>query len=197
MAARLPIPSPLAKTGLHRKVVKRFGMRVGRSWVRIPSVRWDLSVLQLSSVWYMRSEKPIYALHPVSQSFPSVAFETVPMFVSLAMVLSRPFREARLALLSTPLSSSWSLVVMSLASCLQLVSQAPEHFRSSEKQTTCEGCFARQCICSVISIHSGSSAPTGVLEGGCRPLTSWDIGQCQHVFGDKSALIKCNQTSNP
>ena len=56
---------------------------------------------------HMRSEKPIYTLHPVSQSFPNVAFETVPVFVSLAMVLSRPFREGRLALLlPTPLSSS-------------------------------------------------------------------------------------------
>ena len=45
--------------------------------------------------------------------------------------------------------------VMSLALCLPVVSQAPQHFRSSEKQATCEGCFARQSICSVISLHSG------------------------------------------
>ena len=29
--------------------------------------------------------------------------------------------------------------VMSLALCPQVVSQAPQHFRSSEKQATCEG----------------------------------------------------------
>ena len=39
--------------------------------------------------------------------------------------------------------------VMSLALCPQVVSQAPQHFRSSETQATCEGCFARQSICSV------------------------------------------------
>ena len=31
--------------------------------------------------------------------------------------------------------------VMSLALCLQVVSQAPQNFRSSEMQVTCEGCF--------------------------------------------------------
>ena len=45
--------------------------------------------------------------------------------------------------------------VMSLALCPQVVSQASQHFRSSEKQATCEGCFARQSICSVVSLHSG------------------------------------------
>ena len=47
--------------------------------------------------------------------------------------------------------------VMSLALCLQVVSQVPQHFTSSEKQATCEGCFARQSVCSVISLHSGMS----------------------------------------
>ena len=37
------------------------------------------------------------------------------------------------------------------------MSQAPQHFRSSEKQATCKGCFARQSICLVISLHSGMS----------------------------------------
>ena len=46
---------------------------------------------------------------------------------------------------------------MSLALCPQVVSQAPQHFRFSEKQATCEGCFARQTICSVITLHSGMS----------------------------------------
>ena len=47
--------------------------------------------------------------------------------------------------------------VMSFALCLLVVSQASQHFRSSEKQATCEGCFAYQCICSVIFLHSGMS----------------------------------------
>ena len=43
---------------------------------------------------------------------------------------------------------------MSLALCLQVVSQASQHFISSEKQANCEGCFARQSFCSVVSLHS-------------------------------------------
>ena len=37
------------------------------------------------------------------------------------------------------------------------MSQASQHFRSSEKQATCEGCFARQSVCSVVSLHTGMS----------------------------------------
>ena len=47
--------------------------------------------------------------------------------------------------------------VMSLALCPQVVSQASQHLRSSKKQATCDSCFACQCICSVISLHSGMS----------------------------------------
>ena len=46
---------------------------------------------------------------------------------------------------------------MSLALCPQVESQAPQHFRSPEKQATCEGCFARQSICCFISLHCGMS----------------------------------------
>ena len=67
----------------------------------------------------------------------------------------RTFKEDRLALpLSTPLSSRRS---MSLALCPQVVCQVPHHFRSSEKQATCESCLTRQSICSVVSLHSGMS----------------------------------------
>ena len=47
--------------------------------------------------------------------------------------------------------------VMSLALFAYVVSQAAQHFRSSEKQATCEGSFASQSICWVISLHSGMS----------------------------------------
>ena len=43
----------------------------------------------------------------------------------------------------------------SLALGPQLVSQAPRLFRSFETQATCDGCFARQSFCLVISFHSG------------------------------------------
>ena len=47
--------------------------------------------------------------------------------------------------------------LVSLALCPQVVSQAPQHFRSSEKQAIRKGCFACQSICSVVSLHSGMS----------------------------------------
>ena len=48
---------------------------------------------------------------PSLRDSPSVAFVTVPVFVSFTMVVSRPFKEDRLALpLSTPLSSRQSVV---------------------------------------------------------------------------------------
>ena len=37
------------------------------------------------------------------------------------------------------------------------MSQASQHFRSSETQDICEGCFARQSISSVIFLHSSMS----------------------------------------
>jgi len=69
--------------------------------------------------------------------------------------------------------------VMSLDLCPQVVTQAPQHFRSSEKQVTCEGCFARKSICSVVSLHSGMSRavqPTGAFGGGSRPSTHSSLG---------------------
>ena len=47
--------------------------------------------------------------------------------------------------------------VMSLVLCPLVVSQAPQHFISSETQAACEGCFARQPICSVVTFQSGMS----------------------------------------
>ena len=46
---------------------------------------------------------------------------------------------------------------MSSALCPRVVSQAPQQFRPSEKQATCDGCFSRQSICSVTCLHSGMS----------------------------------------
>ena len=37
------------------------------------------------------------------------------------------------------------------------MSRAPQHFTSSKKQATCDGCSVHQCTCSVISHHSGIS----------------------------------------
>ena len=72
------------------------------------------------------------------------------MFVWLTMSLSRPFKEDRWALpLSTPLFSRRSMAWcpwLKLRS--QALSQAHQHFRFSEMQGTCGGCFAHPSICS-------------------------------------------------
>ena len=65
--------------------------------------------------------------------------------------------------------------VMSLALCPQVVSQAPQHFRSSGKQAICEGCFARNCICSVISLHSGMSRAVHPQELSQVDVALWHI----------------------
>ena len=72
------------------------------------------------------------------RSFPHVAFETVPCSFNASLLQAIDG-------------------VMSLGLCPLVVPQVSQHFRSSEKQATCERCFARQSICSVISLHSGMS----------------------------------------
>ena len=49
------------------------------------------------------------------------------------------------------------MVSCHLALYPQVVSQAPQHFRSSESQAACGGCFVLQSVCSVISRDSGMS----------------------------------------
>ena len=68
---------------------------------------------KLSLVQFSLVQDGIYALSkalmcsiPSLRHFPNIAYETVPMFISLTMVLSHPFKKGHLALpLSTPFSS--------------------------------------------------------------------------------------------
>ena len=125
----------------------------------------------------MRSEKAHnYAFHPVSQRFPNVAFQTVPMFVWLTMALCRPFKdEDRLALLlSTPLLQAID-GVMSFALCSQ-------HFRSSETQATCDGCFTRKSVGSVISLHSGMSTGLSKVDVDHWHIPVWASHSTVHFF---------------
>ena len=94
---------------------------------------------------------------PSLRRFPNVAFETVPMFV---LTDDGPFSSFQGR---SPSASSFHAFlhqqiknVMSLALYAQVVSQAPQHFRSSKQQAISEGCFAPP-IWSVISLHSGMS----------------------------------------
>ena len=49
--------------------------------------------------------------------------------------------------------------VTSLALCPQVVSQAPQHFRSSETQSACGGCFARPANLSALSVPLTPACP--------------------------------------
>ena len=64
-----------------------------------------------SSRWHCRGRKGPYALRPVSQQFPQVVLETVPIFVWLNTDRSRPWRvECRQLPFSTPLSFRRSML---------------------------------------------------------------------------------------
>ena len=135
--------------------------------------KWFKCWVEFSSRCYLCARKRPYALHPVSQKF----HPTFPIFVWLTMALSRPSKEDRLAFPLSTASLLQAIVgVMFLALCPQAVSRVPQHFRPSEKQDACEGCFPsrfpRQCICSVISLHSGMSRAV-------HPQECWAPAKCR------------------
>jgi len=86
------------------------------------------------------------------------------------MARYHPFKEDRQALpFSLPLSSVQAIDgFMPLDLCPQVVSQAPQHFRSSETQVTCGDCFAHQSNRSLRHVQGSTSA--GVFESACRTL---------------------------
>ena len=130
--------------------------------------------VQFGSSWYLCAQKSPYTLHSVSQKFPKIAYETVPVFIWF------PFSsfQGRLLRTSSLHASLLQVIngVMSLALCLHVVSKAPQHFRSSEEQTTCDGCFARQSICSVFAFTQACPGHPHVFQGGCRKLTHATLG---------------------
>ena len=121
---------------------------------------------------FVRSEMPIMRSTPSHRRFPNVPFETVSVFVWLTVALSRPFEEDRLAIASLLQAIDG---VMSLALCPLVVSQAPQHFRSCEKEAACEGFFAHQSICSVISLNPGMSRAVHPHEFWKVDIDQWHI----------------------
>ena len=76
------------------------------------------------------------------------------------MAVSRPFKGRSSGASSFHASLLQAIDgVMSLALCPQVVSQASQHIRSSEKQATCNACFSRQSICSVITTPTATPTP--------------------------------------
>ena len=104
-------------------------------------------------------------------SFPNVAFETVPLFVWLTMVLSRPFKDHLAFPRPLPLSSRDQLCV-SLALCLngsvssfsaiQILREASHLWG-----LLCPPVYLLDCFHSLR--HVQGSTPTGVFEGIYRP----------------------------
>ena len=111
-------------------------------WLQFTSVQDGIYVLAKA---HMRST-------PSVRSFPNIAFEMVSMFVMVSrfhwafycLIDDGPlwsFQGDCLVLpLSMPLSSRWSMVWCPLLCACRF--QAPQHFISSKKQATCEGCSA-------------------------------------------------------
>ena len=107
---------------------------------------------------------------PSLRSFPKVAFETIS---GVCLTDDGPLSsfQGRSSSVSSFHASLLQVIVglMSLAAlCSQIVSQAPQHFSSSETQVISEGCLARhgQFLYSVIFHHSGAegSLRIGALE---------------------------------
>ena len=127
--------------------------------------------VEFNSRWYLCARKSPYALHPVSQKFPQRCIWNVS---NIRLIDDGPLS----SYLGGSFSASYfnaSLLqaisgVVSLALCPQVVSQVSQHFRSAEKQATCEvvvfppgyllGRFPSRR-------HVQGSTPTGNFEGGC------------------------------
>ena len=103
--------------------------------------------------------------HPVSQVVLALPWKH---FQCCLMAPSRKVVEYFLFLHLSPAGDQWCNVL----GWLQEVSQAPQHFRSSETQATC---FACHSVCVFTSIHSGMS-PRGKFESRCRPFPCANLG---------------------
>ena len=130
---------------------------------------WTYDTKQLRSVpdgIYML-EKAHKCSAPSLRSFPSVALETVPVFVWLTVAFS--FFQGRLSSASSFHAFLLQAInsVVYLALCLQVLYQPPQHFRSLETQATCDGYFACQSIC--LSFPFTLACPGQC--SGCQPLT--------------------------
>ena len=117
------------------------------------SYEWSMVRQLFSTVFFLLSSsvqfgKAHMRSTPSHRSFTPVAFDTVLMLVWLTMVLSRPFKEGRWEVLSTPVCYERSMVWCSW--CLRLLNT----LRSPETQAACGGCFAHQSVCAVISLDS-------------------------------------------
>ena len=116
----------------------------------------QFSSVQVKMV-FIRSEKPICAQPGLPEASPTLALKRFQCSSDDGPLSS--FQGRSCSASSGVMSLALYPQVVSRASqhLRSLVSQASQHLRSPEKQTTCEGCFARQSICSAVSLLSGMS----------------------------------------
>ena len=114
--------------------------------------------VNFSSRWYLGARKSPYALHPVSQKFLQCCIwnSSSVRLIDDGTLSSFQGRSSSVSSLHASLLQAID-GVFSLILCPQVVSQTPQHFRFSENQSSCDGCFSRQSICSVVSLHSNVS----------------------------------------
>ena len=145
--------------GLHQLFISMQGLRsVSTTHFVHHNPKLIPMTVQFSSRWYLCARKSPSAHHTVTQKF-SQCFLRNSSNV-------RPIDDGPLSSFQGRSSSASSFHasllpaidgVMPLSLCLQVVSQAPQHSRSSVTQTIWDGCMAHQSICLVISLHSGMS----------------------------------------
>ena len=142
----------------------------------------------LGSRWYLRPPQNMYAMCTklFVRSFPNVAFEIVSVsdWRLPVLILSRNIL-VRSSTLHAPLLQPIN-GVMSLALYPQVVSQAPQHFRSSEMQAICEGSFVLRFVCSlslyIYIWHIEDNASKWAFKSGCCTLTHGCPGCPFHSF---------------
>ena len=66
--------------------------------------------------------------------------------------------------------------MLSLALCLPLVSQVPQHLRSCKMQAICDGYFAHQSICLVVSLDLGMSRTVHLHEFSIVSIEHTSVG---------------------
>ena len=137
----------------------------------------QFSSVQFSSVQfkmvYVHSQKSICAPSRLSEIFADGAFDDGPLSSFQGRSSSASFFHASLLQAIDG--------VMSVALCPQVVSQAPQHCRFSEKASQLWGllCPPVYLLGRFPSLRQAST-PRGVFEGGCRPLTHSSPGFLFH-----------------
>ena len=134
---------------------------------------------------------------PSLKSFPSVAFETVPMFIWLTMALSHPFKEDHWVLpLSMPLSSRWLVVwdpwLRAFRYCLRLLNTSDLPRREPLVKTSCntleEVCCVWHMPADEMCMKSVAPNASGIY---LRTRCTWNLLSLtkERVWGTVPALM--------